>query len=244
MKTFQERINELRKELIQSIVTILKENGLERLELSENLENPTYVIWNEPQQGIFYDSQVYAVAIHKDGISIDVEDGETEFADTLYSCHGDLGCVHLDWLESIRENILETIHQNNVEKNKNAIELTILGNGNLEITVSNKEEFEEIISKEFQDERHYLAELLENSRYIGNDWYCPYEIGLSEAPAIGQGAIHLEEENENDGQPVDYENVWFYEPYQIRSYIEKLQTEGKVIFMAHNDNLSKKQKHD
>ncbi|MDR2805792.1 MAG: hypothetical protein LBB85_09185 [Dysgonamonadaceae bacterium] len=109
MKAFQERIETLRHELIRSIVNILADNGLQRLELSENLENPTYVVWHEPQEGVFYDTPVFAVSIYKDGVALEVEESENGFMETLYSVRGDLACMHLDWLNGLREDILETI---------------------------------------------------------------------------------------------------------------------------------------
>ena len=125
-----------------------------------------------------------------------------------------------------------------------AINLNILNNGDLEITVNDREEFESVLQREYQDERAYLSDLMDNARYIGNDWHCPSCIGLTEAPAIGQGAIYSENEDDNfnDGLPVDYENLWYFSDYMILSYLEILTIEGKVIFTGHPDNLSKKMK--
>jgi hypothetical protein len=120
-----------------------------------------------------------------------------------------------------------------------AIKLHILDNGDLEIAVHNREEFKDILQREFHDERDYLAEMLDNARYIGNNWECLYRIGLTEAPAIGQGAIYSEDENENDGLPVDYENLWYFPGYMFFSYLEILGEEGTVIFIGHPDNVCK-----
>jgi hypothetical protein len=105
---FQERINELRKEIIDSIIALLKSNGRQRLELSELLTCPAFVLWHEPQQDVFYSTTVFAVAIHKNSISLEVEESENEFMETLYSERGDLACMHLDWLLDLRDNITET----------------------------------------------------------------------------------------------------------------------------------------
>jgi hypothetical protein len=123
-----------------------------------------------------------------------------------------------------------------------AIKLNILDNGDLKIAVDDKEDFENILAREFNDERIYLYDLMDNARYIGNDWYCPSCIGLTEAPAIGQGAIYPEDENENDGLPVDYENLWYFTDYMIKSYLEILEKDGKVIFTGHSDNICRKKK--
>jgi hypothetical protein len=111
MKTFKERIEALRLELIQSIVSLLQSAGLQRLELSKDLKNPTYIVWHEPQEGIFYDTPVFVVSIHKDGISLEVEESENGFMETLYSSRNDLACTHLDWLNGLREDILETLQK-------------------------------------------------------------------------------------------------------------------------------------
>jgi hypothetical protein len=238
METFQKRIDELRNELIQSIVEILKSNNLREIELPDKDD---YVVWFD-NNGNAYDSPVNKVSLYEDGICLDVQDEDENISSTLYRY--DLGCRHLDWLESIRVSILDVIHRNNVENNRNAIELTVQENGDLLITVVNREEFEAIVEREYQDERGYLAEMLDNSRYIGNDWHCPYEIGLTEAPAIGQGAVYPEDENCDDS-PADYENLWYFGDYMIKSYIEILQNEGQIIFTAHRDNLSERPaKHD
>jgi hypothetical protein len=122
------------------------------------------------------------------------------------------------------------------------IKLNVLPNGDLEIVVDDKEEFEDILLREFDDERHYLSELMNRAGYIGNDWDCPYNIGLTEAPAIGQGLIYPEEEHDFDGVAVDWENLWYFPDYMIHSYLDILEKEGKVIFDGHRDNLCKKKK--
>jgi hypothetical protein len=192
-ETFQERIDKLRYELIQSIVKILKENGLTELILSEKLTNPTFVIWHNPQDEVFYDTPVSSVSIYGDGIRLEVEEPEYGYVETLYSVHGD-------------------------------------------------EEFENILSRGFHDERDYLSELMENARYTGNDWHCAYNIGLTEAPAIGQGAVYPEEDKDFDGAPTDYENLWYFPGYMIKSYLEVLEKDGKVIFTGHRDNICNKRK--
>jgi hypothetical protein len=236
MRTFQERINELRRELIQSIIEILKSNGLQELDFPGDFEDVVYVVWFD-NDGNAYDSPVQKVSLYEDGISLYVYDEYDNICSTLYPY--DLGCQNLDWLAELRENLLAVIHEKNIQNNQVAIELTVLDNGNLEIAIVDKEEFETIIAREFNDERAYLAELMDNSRYIGNDWHCACDIGLTEAPAIGQGAIYPEVENENDGLPEDYENLWYFPDYMIKSYLEILEKEGKVVFTAHKRNTGK-----
>ncbi|MDR2805793.1 MAG: hypothetical protein LBB85_09190 [Dysgonamonadaceae bacterium] len=121
-----------------------------------------------------------------------------------------------------------------------AIKLDIQDDGNLEISICDWDELEYILSREYNDERAYLCDLMESARYTGNDWHCPLDIGLTEAPAIAQGAIYPEDENENDGFPADYENLWYFSDYMMLSYLEILKEEGRVIFTGHPDNSCKR----
>ena len=105
MKDYQQKVNGLRKEIVNSIINLLKERGLEELELDDDLDDLCYVVWFD-NNGNAYDSSVRKVSLDKDGISLDVEDEDTGFAATLYS--HDLGCQTLDWLCRLYENMLDT----------------------------------------------------------------------------------------------------------------------------------------
>lgn len=108
MKDYQQKVNELRKEIVNSIINLLKEHGLEELELDDDLDDLCYVVWFD-NRGNAYDSPVRKVSLDKNGISLDVEDEETGFTDTLFSY--DLGCQNLNWLCRIHENILDMLEQ-------------------------------------------------------------------------------------------------------------------------------------
>ncbi len=104
-----------------------------------------------------------------------------------------------------------------------AIKFTVLDNTDLRITIDNRNDFLDILSRRYCDERHYLSDMMDDSGYTGNDWDCLYNIGLTEAPAVGQGAIYPKEGKENDGYPIDYKNCWYFENYMLHDYIEILQ---------------------
>ena len=108
------------------------------------------------------------------------------------------------------------------------IKLNILPNADLEIELLDREEFEELFNKGFQDERHYLSEMLESGRYIGNDWHVPYDLGLTEVPAIGNGACY--NEDEGDDTIADYDFLWGYPNYMLSSFLDELKENGKVVF--------------
>lgn len=110
------------------------------------------------------------------------------------------------------------------------IELIELDNGDLEILVTDKEEFENLLTREFNDERHYLLEMVDSGRYLGNDWHVPFDLQMTEMPAIGYGGICLSDEAEEENWPDDYEKLWGYDNYMITSYLDELKENGKVIF--------------
>lgn len=108
MEDYQNRVNELRLEIVDSIINLLKEHELKELELDHDLEDLCYVVWFD-NEGNAYDSPVRKVSLDKNGISLDVVDEGTGFAATLYS--HDLGCQNLDWLCKLYENMLDMFEQ-------------------------------------------------------------------------------------------------------------------------------------
>jgi hypothetical protein len=114
------------------------------------------------------------------------------------------------------------------------IDLTILDNGDLEISVTDEKEFLYEVER-FEDlsENEMLYELLEAARYIGNDWYANVYIGLTDSPTIGQGALFNEGEDEGDEaywENTDYEKAWWYPDYMVKSFLDELVETGKTIF--------------
>lgn len=108
MEDYQNRVNELRLEIVDSIINLLKGHELKELELDDDLEDLCYVVWFD-NEGNAYDSPVRKVSLDKNGISLDVVDEDTGFAATLYS--HDLGCQNLDWLCKLYENMLDMFEQ-------------------------------------------------------------------------------------------------------------------------------------
>lgn len=108
MKDYQQKVNELRKEIVNSIINLLKEHGLEELELDDDLDDLCYVVWFD-NNGNAYDSPVRKVSLDENGICLDVEDEDTGFDAALYS--HDLGCQNLDWLCKIHGNILDMLEE-------------------------------------------------------------------------------------------------------------------------------------
>jgi hypothetical protein len=107
------------------------------------------------------------------------------------------------------------------------INLNITIGGNLEISLQKgaKEELKELIEKASNTDL-ILADLLENSGYIGNDWHFVEGV-LTETLIVARGSIY---ENEDDNYPTDYESTWYYPDYMLKSFAEELLTNKKVIF--------------
>lgn len=109
-KNFIDRINDLKQEVVVSIISILKENNLTELEFPEELEDRTYVVWFD-DDGNVYETTVDKISLCEDltgeGISIDVHDEDSNCSDTLY--YHDLGLQNLYWLVNLREDIMDTL---------------------------------------------------------------------------------------------------------------------------------------
>jgi hypothetical protein len=108
------------------------------------------------------------------------------------------------------------------------VSFDILPNKNLLITCNDAEELKELIEK-YSDERELLQELLEVSGYLGNDWYCLWDVGLTEAPVVGYGMFEVEDET-------DFENIWWYPNYQVSNFAEILLEKGNVEFVSAENN--------
>jgi hypothetical protein len=113
------------------------------------------------------------------------------------------------------------------------VELTELENGNLLISVVNPGELVDILEKADEggyNEQAILYDLLESAGYFGNDWHTAFEIGLTDAPAIGYGAIYEDPDGVHSEEPCNYEKIWYFPSYEVDSFLDILQAEGSVIF--------------
>jgi hypothetical protein len=102
---------------------------------------------------------------------------------------------------------------------------TVLPNGNLEFSLDQEDDKEEILSWPL-DEVGYR--LLEACNLIGNGWdpVAPEWIGaLTDAPIITDGATC-----EDDGAWIVYGRVWWFPNYMVESPYETLCRTGRVIF--------------
>jgi hypothetical protein len=106
MKDYQQKVNELRAELIFSIISLLKEHGLKELEFSDDLEDLCYVVWFD-NKGNAYDSPVRKVSFDTNGICLNVQDEDSGFSASLSNF--DIACQNLDWLCDIYYNISDTL---------------------------------------------------------------------------------------------------------------------------------------
>lgn len=108
---YSPQINQIRQELIGSIVAILHKNNLGKIDLDGIIPELTYVLWHD-DYGKWHDSPVVAVSLHEKGIAIDVANNTINVEETLYYYYGGtypLAFNNLYWLDSIRDNIIEAI---------------------------------------------------------------------------------------------------------------------------------------
>lgn len=109
------------------------------------------------------------------------------------------------------------------------ITLTEQKDGSLLISLKSKEDFKELLKRDFNDERQYLLEMMEDARYIGNNWDCLFNIGLTDAPAIGYGFIYTKEDEE--GEDPDFEKIWWFSDYMTIDFLKVLEIDGEVTFI-------------
>lgn len=118
------------------------------------------------------------------------------------------------------------------------IELNILPDGNLKITLLDKAEFLDYFdisineeTKEIQFNNGYpsVRDVLEASGYIGNNWYdCTDLIGLTSSPIIGYDV-----EIDDNGKYIftnEDTKLWWFPNYQIENEWKTLLNNGSVIF--------------
>lgn len=108
------------------------------------------------------------------------------------------------------------------------IELVKQENGHLMIKLVDREDVAELLDKH-DNESATVTDMLDSGGYLGNDWHVPEDIGLTEAPAIGQGAIY--NDNEEEPEILDFENLWYYPEYMVKNFVEELLDQGFVIFV-------------
>lgn len=94
------------------------------------------------------------------------------------------------------------------------------------IELIDEEEFDLLTKKEFNDERHYLLEMLESGGYLGNNWDVLFDIGLTEAPAIGYGSSY-----DDNGEIYYVEKLWVYADYQLKDYLQELKINKQIKYV-------------
>lgn len=98
MKNYWIRIGELRHELTDAIIDTLHRHGLDRLEIPEDYEEATYVMWVD-DDGDAYDCRVKTVTIEDGNIQLNIEDNYGTKA--IINSEYDVGCRYVEWLASI-----------------------------------------------------------------------------------------------------------------------------------------------
>lgn len=102
--SFLTRIEILRREITESILTMLANNGLTRLNISE-APNPTCVVWQD-SSGICHEGRVAEVIVTEGRFSVRVENG-----DDIMLYDPDPALENLTRLADIRENVFSVLQE-------------------------------------------------------------------------------------------------------------------------------------
>lgn len=108
MKTYSSRIIDLRNALIGSIKTILRNNSLDEISISDSFDK-TYVVWWSDKSNI-YDGEVLLVRLREGRLSF-VVDSENFTDEVELFEDSDFALESPIWLDCIRENILEALSE-------------------------------------------------------------------------------------------------------------------------------------
>lgn len=107
MTTFTSQINQLRTELTEAITALIQSQGKAEFEISYLVADPTWVIRYD-KNGHPYECRVVKISIESDHIILTAHCQETDTTEELDSRY-DIGARMVEWLESVLENITETI---------------------------------------------------------------------------------------------------------------------------------------
>ena len=101
--TFHYKIERLKQEIIASIITIMDNNNLSEIDISDT-DDPTYVVWWDNKDDP-HENKVSKIVRHEHHISVAVETEDEELMldeDTF---------TNLSWLASIRDNIMDALRE-------------------------------------------------------------------------------------------------------------------------------------
>lgn len=101
-QSYSSRIDDLQKELTAEIVGYLKKLKHKFIVIpdEDEYEDVAYVMWVD-DDGYAYDGRVVKMSLEKDdNFSVNVKDSNCNRT-TLYSAGCDIGCNHVEWLESM-----------------------------------------------------------------------------------------------------------------------------------------------
>lgn len=119
IKSFDDRIVALRKEITEAIIDLLKSNNITVVTLDEDSDHPSYVVWFD-DDGCGHDCVVQTVMLDGDtDFEIEVYSESVGYTLTLSSKDHDFACTNVHWLSDILTSIDYTLTKGNEEKNGN-----------------------------------------------------------------------------------------------------------------------------
>ena len=113
------------------------------------------------------------------------------------------------------------------------IEFEVMTDGYLKMTIDTEtqNELREVISSGADVDR-FIYDLFEPTRCNGSYAYNTADIYdyLSEAPTVTN-----DEMIQDDGSTTHGDDLWAYEPYQVRDWVEELLNDGEIVFTRAED---------
>lgn len=108
IRSFGNRADTLRRELIDAITGLLKDNNLKEIQLSRQPDKQPWVVWFD-KRNYGYDSRVTKVLLTDKGIALEVYDEDCCRSETLTSEKADSACTNIDWLCRVLDSIHYTL---------------------------------------------------------------------------------------------------------------------------------------
>ncbi len=112
---FTDRIETLRKDIIDAIRQLLYLHGLNEITFPEEQDDPVWVIWFDNDANPF-ECQVTGIRMTDDNMTVIAYEKET---DIEVECHSpyELGATNIDWLQQMYETVWQQLEDNNNDNN-------------------------------------------------------------------------------------------------------------------------------
>ena len=112
---FTDRIETLRKDIIDAIRQLLYSHGLTEITFLQEQDDPVWVIWYDNDANPF-ECQITGIRMTDDSMTVIAYEKET---DIEVECHSpyELGATNIDWLRQMYEAVWQQLEDNNNDNN-------------------------------------------------------------------------------------------------------------------------------